>query len=166
MEIFRGRRLWIEQRDVRLPNGLVRQKVIVHPSDAVAILPVEGKRCKLIRQYRYAIDDYIFEAPAGALEEGEDPLDAAGRELIEETGFAARTIEPRGFIITTPGYTDEKIYLYEARGLSPSQEYEKDEDEIIEVRDIPVKDLDSMIRDGTIVDAKTICLIHHCFGCR
>jgi ADP-ribose pyrophosphatase len=165
MEIFRGRRLWIEQRDVSLPNGLVRQKVIVHPSDAVAVLPVEGKRCKLIRQYRYAIDDYIFEVPAGALEGGEDPLEAAGRELIEETGFAARIIEPRGFIITTPGYTDEKIYLYEAHGLSPSREYEKDEDEIIEVRDIPVKDLDGMIRDGTIVDAKTICIIHRCFGC-
>jgi ADP-ribose pyrophosphatase len=165
MDIFRGRRLWIEQRDVSLPNGLVRQKVIVHPSNAVAILPLEGKRCKLIRQYRYAIDDYIFEAPAGALEEGEDPLDAAGRELIEETGFAARTIEPRGFIITTPGYTDEKIYLFETRGLSPSNEYEKDEDEVIEVRDFPVSDLNGMIRDGTIVDAKTICLIHRCLGC-
>ncbi|MFA5266746.1 MAG: NUDIX hydrolase [Methanoregula sp.] len=165
MDIFRGRRLWIEQRDVSLPNGLVRQKVIVHPSNAVAILPIEENRCKLIRQYRYAIDDYIFEAPAGALEEGEDPLDAAGRELIEETGFAARTIDPRGFIITTPGYTDEKIYLYEAHGLSPSKEYEKDEDEVIEVRDFPVKDLTDMIRDGTIVDAKTICLIHRCLGC-
>ena len=165
MDIFRGRRLWIEQRDVSLPNGLVRQKVIVHPSNAVAILPLEGKRCKLIRQYRYAIDDYIFEAPAGALEEGEDPLDAAGRELIEETGFAARSIDPRGFIITTPGYTDEKIYLYEAHGLSPSKEYEKDEDEVIEVRDFPVNDLNDMIRDGTIVDAKTICLIHRCLGC-
>ena len=164
MDIFRGRRLWIEQRDVSLPNGLVRQKVIVHPSNAVAILPLEGKRCKLIRQYRYAIDDYIFEAPAGALEEGEDPLDAAGRELIEETGFAARTIEPKGFIITTPGYTDEKIYLFEAHGLSPSKEYEKDEDEVIEVRDFPTKDLDGMIRDGTIVDAKTICLIYRCLG--
>ena len=165
MDIFRGRRLWIEQRDVSLPNGLVRQKLIVHPNNAVAILPLEGKRCKLIRQYRYAIDDYIFEAPAGALEEGEDPLDAAGRELIEETGFAARTIEPRGFIITTPGYTDEKIYLYEARGLSPSKEYEKDEDEVIEVRDFPINDLNDLIRDGTIVDAKTICLIHRCLGC-
>jgi len=165
MDIFRGRRLWIEQRDVSLPNGLVRQKLIVHPNNAVAILPLEGKRCKLIRQYRYAIDDYIFEAPAGALEEGEDPLDAAGRELIEETGFAARTIEPRGFIITTPGYTDEKIFLYEARGLSPSKEYEKDEDEVIEVRDFPISDLNDMIRDGTIVDAKTICLIHRCLGC-
>jgi ADP-ribose pyrophosphatase len=165
MEIFRGRRLWIEQRDVALPNGLGRQKVIVHPSNAVAILPIEGARCKLIRQYRYAIDDYIFEAPAGALEAGEDPLAAAGRELIEETGFTAQIIEPRGFIITTPGYTDEKIFLYEAHGLTPSQEFDKDEDEVIEVVDISVRDLNKMILDSTLVDAKTICLIHRCLGC-
>jgi ADP-ribose pyrophosphatase len=165
MEIFRGRRLWIEQRNISLPNGLVREKVIVHPSDAVAILPLEGGQCKLIRQYRYAIDDYILEAPAGALETGEEPLAAAGRELIEETGFAAATIEPRGFIITTPGYTDEKIYLYEARGLTPSQLYGKDEDEVIEVVNIQVQDLNRMIRDGEITDAKTICLIHRCLGC-
>lgn len=165
MEIFRGRRLWIEQRDVTLPNGLERQKVIVHPSNAVAILPIEGARCKLIRQYRYAIDDYIFEAPAGALEAGEDPLAAAGRELIEETGFTAQIIEPRGFIITTPGYTDEKIFLYEAHGLTPSQEFDKDEDEVIEVVDISVRDLNKMILDSTLVDAKTICLIHRCLEC-
>jgi ADP-ribose pyrophosphatase len=165
MEIFRGRRLWIEQRNVQLPNGLLREKVIVHPSSAVAILPIEGNRCKLIRQYRYAIDDYILEAPAGALEKDEDPLAAAGRELIEETGFAARTIEPRGFIITTPGYTDERIYLFEAHGLTPSQEYGKDEDEVIEVVDVAVSDLSLMVRDGAITDAKTICLICRCLGC-
>jgi len=165
MDIFRGRRLWIEQRDVALPNGLGRQKENVHPSKAVAILPIEGARGKLIRQYRYAIDDYIFEAPAGALEPGEDPLAAAGRELIEETGFTAQIIEPRGFIITTPGYTDEKIFLYEAHGLTPSQEFDKDEDEVIEVVDISVRDLNKMILDSTLVDAKTICLIHRCLGC-
>lgn len=165
MEIFRGRRLWIEQRNIQLPNGIIREKVIVHPSNAVAILPIEGNQCKLIRQYRYAIDDYIIEAPAGALEKDEDPLTAAGRELIEETGFAAQTIEPRGFIITTPGYTDEKIFLYEAHDLSPSKEFGKDDDEIIEVLDIPVKDLNRMICDGSITDAKTICLIHRCLGC-
>ena len=166
MEIFRGRKLWIEQLNVTLPNGLERQKVIVHPSNAVAILPVEGDRCILIRQYRYAIDDYIIEAPAGTLEEGEEPVAAAGRELIEETGFTARTIEPRGFIITTPGYTDEKIFLYEARDLSPSQKFEKDEDEVIEVVEVRMQDLNQLIQDGTIVDAKTICLIHRCLGCR
>ncbi len=164
MDIYRGRRLWIEQRTVELPTGLVRDKIIVHPSNAVAVLPLDGDRCKLLRQYRYAIDDYIFEAPAGALEKDEDPLDAAGRELIEETGFAAASIEPRGFIITTPGYTDEKIFLYEARGLTPSNEYEKDEDEVIEVVDVAISDLPGMVRDGTITDAKTICLIYRCLG--
>ena len=164
MEIFRGRRLWIETKKIRLPTGTEREKVIVHPSGAVAILPLQGDRCKLLRQYRYAIDQYIIEAPAGTMEPGENPLATAGRELIEETGFAAATIEPRGFIYTTPGFTDEKIYLFEARGLSPSQEYGKDEDEVIEVIDVAVRDLTAMIGDGRIVDGKTICLIQRCLG--
>jgi ADP-ribose pyrophosphatase len=157
--------LWIEQRTIRLPHGAEREKIIVHPSNAVAIFPIQGDRCKLLKQYRYAIDQYIFEAPAGTMEPGEDPQNTAGRELIEETGFAATTIIPKGFIYTTPGYTDEKIFLFEARGLSPSDEFGKDEDEIIEVKDIPLSDLNDMIIDGTIVDAKTICLIHRCLGC-
>jgi ADP-ribose pyrophosphatase len=165
MEIFRGRRLWIEKRSIRLPNGIDKEKVIVHPSNAVAILPLNGERCKLLKQYRYAIDQYIFEAPAGTMEPGEDPLETARRELIEETGFTAQSIVSKGFIYTTPGYTDEKIFLFEARDLSPSQEYGKDEDEVIEVVDIAIIDLLGMIRNGTIVDAKTICLIHHCLGC-
>ena len=164
-EIFRGRRLWIETKKIRLPNGIEREKVIVHPSNAVAILPIDGDRCKLLKQYRYAIDQYIIEAPAGTMEPGEEPLATAGRELIEETGFAAKTIVPKGFIYTTPGFTDEKIFLFEARGLSPSQEYGKDEDEVIEVIEVPVRDLPGMIRDGRIVDGKTICLIQRCLGC-
>jgi len=165
MEIFRGRRLCIESRMIRLPNGIEREKVIVHPSKAVAILPITGERCKLVKQYRYAIDQYILEAPAGTMEPGEDPLHTANRELIEETGFKAQKMLEKGFIFTTPGYTDEKIFLFEARDLSPSTEYGKDEDEIIEVIDVAIRDLPDMIRNGTIIDAKTICLIHRCFGC-
>jgi len=165
MEIFRGRRLWIEKRMILLPKGIEREKLIVHPSNAVAILPLNGDRCKLLKQYRYAINQYIFEAPAGTMEPGEDPLETARRELIEETGFTAKTIIEKGFIFTTPGYTDEKIFLFEARDLSPSQEYGKDEDEVIEVVNIAISDLNGMIKNGTIVDAKTICLIHHCLGC-
>jgi ADP-ribose pyrophosphatase len=165
MEIFRGRRLWIEKRAIHFPNNIEKEKVIVHPSNAVAILPLNDERCKLLKQYRYAIDQYIYEAPAGTMEPGEDPLKTAHRELIEETGFSARTIIQKGFIYTTPGYTDEKIYLFEARDLSPSREYEKDDDEIIEVVDIATKDLAAMIHEGTIVDAKTICLIYHCLRC-
>nr|WP_320162473.1 NUDIX hydrolase [uncultured Methanoregula sp.] len=165
MEIFRGRKLWIETRTIRLPTGAEREKVIVHPSNAVAILPISGERCTLLRQYRYAIDQYILEAPAGTMEAGEEPLQTAGRELIEETGFAAGTIVPKGFIYTTPGFTDEKIFLFEARDLTPSQEYEKDEDEVIEVIEVPTKDLSAMVRDGAIIDGKTICLIQRCLGC-
>ena len=165
MEIFSGRSLWIESRMIRLPNGIEKERVIVHPSNAVAILPLDGDRCKLIKQYRYAIDQYIFEAPAGTMEPGEDPVQTAHRELIEETGFAAQKMHEKGFIYTTPGYTDEKIFLFEARDLFPSTEYGKDEDEVIEVMDVAISDLPGMIRNGTIVDAKTICLIHRCFGC-
>ena len=165
MEIFRGRRLWIEKRAIRFPNNIEKERVIVHPSNAVAILPLNDDRCKLLKQYRYAIDQYIYEAPAGTMEPGEDPLKTAHRELIEETGFSARTIIQKGFIYTTPGYTDEKIFLFEARDLSPSREYEKDDDEIIEVVDIETKDLAAMIHEGTIVDAKTICLVYHCLRC-
>lgn len=165
MEIFRGRRLWIEKRAIRFPNNIEKERVIVHPSNAVAILPLNDERCKLLKQYRYAIDQYIYEAPAGTMEPGEDPLKTAHRELIEETGFSAGTIIQKGFIYTTPGYTDEKIYLFEARDLLPSREYEKDDDEIIDVVDIATKDLAAMIHEGTIVDAKTICLIYHCLRC-
>jgi len=164
MEIFRGRRLWIEKKVIPMQNGKKKEKVIIHPGNAVAILPIDGDRCKLLRQYRYAIGQHICEAPAGTMEPGEDPAATAHRELIEETGFEAGSMTPKGFIYTTPGFTDEKIFLFEARDLSPSREFEKDEDEEIEVMDVAVCDLDTMIRDGTICDAKTICLIHQCLG--
>jgi ADP-ribose pyrophosphatase len=164
MEIYRGRRLWVEKVMIPLPKGGEREKVIVHPSNAVAILPVDGNRCKLLKQFRYAIDREIIEAPAGTMEQGEEPIETAHRELIEETGFAARTLIPRGFIYTTPGFTDEKIFLFEARGLYPSSAFEKDEDEIIEVIDVALGNVGIMIRDGMIVDAKTICLYQRCEG--
>jgi ADP-ribose diphosphatase len=164
MEIFRGRRLWIETKEVRIPNGVIKEKVIVHPGHAVAILPFDGDRCKLLKQYRYAIGQHIYEAPAGTMEPGEDPDTTAQRELIEETGFQAGLLTPKGFIYTTPGFTDEKIFLFEARDLSPSQEFCRDEDEVIEVVDVPIRDLDAMIRNGTICDAKTICLVYRCLG--
>lgn len=166
MEIYRDRRLWVEKRTIRLSGGEEREKVIVHPSNAVAILPVESDRCKLLKQFRFAIGQEIIEAPAGTMEQGEEPTDSAHRELIEETGFAARTMIPRGFIYTTPGFTDEKIFLFEARDLFPSSEFSKDEDEVIEVFDVPLWEVDTMIRDGRIVDAKTICLFQRSGGIR
>lgn len=162
MEIYHGKRLTIEKKVFTLPNGETKERVVVHPGGAVAILPVEENDCYLIRQYRFAIDDYIFEAPAGTIDEGEEPHETAYRELIEETGMKAETFVPKGWIYPSPGYTDERIWLYLAEGLSPCSDYGMDDDEVIEVVRIPIADLAAMIADGRIVDAKTICLVCRC----
>ena len=100
MEIFRGRKLWIENKKITLPNGFVKDAVIVHPKNAVAVLPVTPTGYKILRQYRHAVGQYIWEAPAGTMEDGEDPLETAHRELIEEAGVSAKL--PSGVITLTP----------------------------------------------------------------
>lgn len=163
MELYRGKRLTVETKTVSLPGGKEVERVVVHPGDAVAVLPIRADSCcYLIRQYRFAIDEFIYEAPAGTLNPGERPVETARRELIEETGLQAGTFISRGFIFTTPGFTDERIFLFEAFGLSPSCEYGKDEDEVIEVVKVPLTDLREMVLDGRISDAKTIALIFRC----
>ena len=164
MEIYRGKRLSVDKRVIRLPDGRTKEKVIVRPGDAVAMLPVDGDSCLLIRQYRFAIGEYLCEAPAGTMEPGETPLETARRELVEETGHSGETFIPRGTIYTTPGFTTERLHLFEVRDLAPSGEGQKDEDEIIEVVRIPKGEVLAMAADGRICDAKTSCLVHRCLG--
>jgi ADP-ribose pyrophosphatase len=164
MEIYRGKRLIVESSTFSLPNGHEREAVVVRPSGAVVILPIDDEFCYLIRQWRFAISQYIIEAPAGTMEPGEDPIETARRELIEETGLAAGELIPRGFIYTTPGFTDECIFIFEARDLSPSHEHAPDDDEIIEPVRIPVSEAMRLVREGDIVDAKTIAAIVRCLG--
>ncbi len=164
-DLYRGKRLWVDRKEYDLPSGSRVERVAVHPGNAVVILPFRADgSCYLIRQYRFVIGEYIIEAPAGTLNPGEDPVAAAHRELIEETGFQAETLIPRGTLYTTPGFSDEVLFLYEAHGLSPSCLYEKDEDEIIELVRVKREDLPEMIRDGRICDAKTISIICRCIG--
>ena len=138
--------------------------MVVHPGGAVAILPVDGDEVVLIRQYRAAIDAWILEAPAGTLEEGEAPEACAARELIEETGLSASELVSLGAVYTTPGFSDEAIHLYLGRGLSPCTDYDKDEDEQIEVARFPAGEVRAMALDGRIRDAKTLCLVHRGLG--
>jgi len=163
MELFRNRRLHIELKDYILPGGQKKQGVVAHPGDAVVILPSCGNSCRhLIRQYRFAVDSFILEAPAGKMEDGESPHDAAHRELIEETGLQAAELIEKGWIYTTPGFSDEKLYLFEARGLIPSDAFARDEDEVIELVTYADADLEAMCLDGRISDAKTISIIYRC----
>ena len=163
-DIYRGKRLRVAKELYRLPSGKEKERIVIHPGNAVAMLPVEGETCVLLRQFRFAIGEWLCEAPAGTMDEGETPLETARRELIEETGLAGETFIPRGFIWTTPGFTTEKIHLFEVRGLAPSTEYAKDEDEEIEVVRVPARDAVAMARDGRIRDAKTIALVMRCLG--
>lgn len=162
MEIYRGKRMVIEKTNVFLPSGGSKERIVVRPGKAVAILACDGDECVLIRQYRHAIGRWIYEAPAGTMDAGEIPEETARRELIEETGMAATMIEPKGCIYTTPGYTDEVIYLFGASGLAPSDAHTPDEDEMIEVVHVSRDEMHRMIEDGRIVDAKTICLAYRC----
>jgi ADP-ribose pyrophosphatase len=160
--IYEGRRLRVEKRKVRSRDGSTREKVVVQPSDAAAVLPIEGDTCYLIRQYRFAVDRYLYEVPAGTMDPGETPEQTAVRELREETGLNAGTMIPRGCIFTTPGFTTERIYLFEARDLIPTQVTSLDEDEVIEPAIFSRDDLLEMVDDGIIRDAKTICLVYRC----
>ena len=162
MELFRGKRLSIESR-VYPPGWADDERLVVHPGDAVAVLPKCGDGCcYLIRQYRFAVGSYILEVPAGKLEQGEAPAETANRELIEETGYQAAEMVEKGWIYTTPGFSDEKLHLFEARGLTPSDAFQKDEDELIELVTVTGRELEQMCLDGRISDAKTISVVYRC----
>lgn len=133
------------------------------PVSAVVVLPTDDTFVYLIRQFRPVIDQYIYEAPAGGVEdEDETPADAARRELCEEAKFSAKEMISRGYIYSSPGFCTEKLWLFEARGLSFCEEFACDEDEIIEVEKIPKSEALAMILDGRISDAKTIAVLVRC----
>lgn len=155
--MYKGRVLNLFLEKVRLPNGQTAELEIIRHPGAAAVVPVrEDGRVVIIRQHRHAAGGMIFEIPAGRLETGETPLDGARRELAEEAGFEASRWDALGWIWTTPGFTDEKIHLFLARGLSPvSAAHEPDE--VIETADRSMEEAVAMIRGGEIRDAKTIC---------
>jgi len=164
--IYSGPRFVIEKKGYTLPDGTPKQGIVISPHDAVAIMPVSNDNCFLLKQYRFPINEYIYEVPAGGIEQGETPDIAANRELIEETGLSAGKLRPHGWIYLAPGYSTERLWLYEASDLTPSDSHDKDEDEIIEVVELDICEMLAMIREGDIVDAKTIALAMLCFGGR
>lgn len=145
----------IEVDRVKLVNGRETfREVVEHPGGA-CILPVDQEgNAYCVRQYRYPIGEQLLEAPAGKLEKGEDPLDAAVRELSEETGFSARRIVPLGGYYTSPGFSTEKLYLYLALDLTSGKAH-PDEGEFLDVVKIPFRELYEKVKNGEITDGKT-----------
>ena len=154
-EIFAGRVIRVTYDTVRLENGNTSTREVVHHNGGACILPVdEAGNVYLVRQFRYAIGEEIWELPAGKLEAGEDPFEAAKRELGEECGLTADHFTDLGVVYPTVGYDSERIYIWAATGLHPAAQH-LDEDEFLDVVKMPLEKALALVLDGTIRDSKT-----------
>ena len=157
--VYDGRIVKLDVDEVRIPNGNVVTLEIIRHRGAAAVVPVDDEgRAVLIRQYRHATSGYLLEVPAGTLDPGEAPEACALREVEEETGLRAARLEPLGWIWTTPGFTDERIWLYLATGLTPTASAHES-DEVITVERLPFAEAVEKAASGEITDAKSVCAL-------
>jgi ADP-ribose pyrophosphatase len=153
--IHKGRLISIHSENYPTDLGIVHTDIVVHPG-AVAIIPVNEKgEILLIKQWRRAVKEILIEIPAGTLEEGEETLECAHRELQEETGFKASTMIYLGMLYTCPGFCTEKIYLYLGKDLTASS-LPCDDTEAIDLCPMTLQEALSKVESGEIPDAKTI----------
>lgn len=153
--IFSGRILSLSLEDHRLPDGREATFEIVRHPGGAAVLPVlEDGRLVLIRQYRAPVGQMVLEIPAGKLDSGEPPEHCAERELIEEVGYRAGTLEKLGEMLTAIGFCDERLHLYLAIDLRPAEQA-LEADEFIETIFLRREDAFELVDRGAIDDAKT-----------
>lgn len=155
-DIFEGRILHVKKDTVILPNGNESTREIIRHVGAVCVIPVTDEGNVIIeRQFRYPINEVITEIPAGKLDSAlEDRLSAAKRELLEETGITADEWIDMGIYYPAAAYSDEKITMYLARGLHKGTQ-KLDDDEFLNIEEVPLKDLVEKVMSGEITDGKT-----------
>ena len=154
-QIFDGIVVKLFVDDVELPDGKRAIREIVRHPGAVCVIPVdENENVIMIKQFRYPFSEVLLEIPAGKLEPNEDPLEAVKRELEEESGVVADSVEYIGTMYTTVAILDEKIHMYLATGLTYKNAH-PDDGEFLEVEKIPLATLVDMVMDGKIPDSKT-----------
>jgi len=160
--IYKGRLLHLAIGKKLLPNGyLARFEVIKHPGAALVVPFLAKDKIILLKQLRPVINSYIYELPAGTLDKNELPLSCARREIIEETGYAAKKITKVGEIYPVPGYSTEKITIFKAEALTKRRKV-PEQDEVIEIFEVNKKDIKKLFKSGKIIDAKTICALTLC----
>jgi ADP-ribose pyrophosphatase len=164
-EIYKGRSFRLDVDRVRLPNGVEMDFEMIHHPGAAAIVPVlPGREALLIRQYRYATGGWLLEVPAGKLDPGEAPEHCASRETEEEVGFRPGRLISLGWIWSSPGFLDEKIWLYLATDLEETQQA-KEQDEVLEIERMPLREAIDQAFRGEIHDVKSACALmraaHH-----
>ena len=161
-DLYRGRVVHLTVEDVTLPNGHAMELEIVrHPgAAAVAALDADGA-VTLLEQYRHAVGGYLWEVPAGKLDQGEAPRACAERELREEAGLVAGRLEHVGSIVTCPGFCDEVIHLFVATDLTEVPQALGADEVIMSIRAVPLAEALAMIERGEIRDAKTVAALVH-----
>ena len=162
--IYTGRVLNLDEDSVRFPDGSTGKLEMIRHPGASAVLPFledpssPDPAVVLIRQFRHATDDFIYEVPAGRLDAGESPEHCAARELAEETGYQASRFDRLTTIYTTPGFTDERIHLFMATGLKPGT-HNREADEFLELHRFRWSEVLELVRSGKVVDGKTLSSI-------
>lgn len=162
--IYTGRVLNLDLDTVQFPDGSTgRLEMVRHPG-AAAVVPfldspaADDPRVLLIRQFRHAADGFIWEIPAGRIDAGESPESCARRELEEETGMRAERFRRLTTIYTTPGFTDERIHLFAADGLTEG-DHRREADEFMELHQLRWSEVLRLIGSGEISDGKTLCAL-------
>ncbi|MES0350492.1 MAG: NUDIX hydrolase [Desulfobacteria bacterium] len=154
--LYNGKIFNVALEKVTLPNGVIKDREVVRHPGAAAMVPLlDDGNVVLVNQHRHAVNDYLWEIPAGTLEPHEEPLACARRELIEETGYEAKDFDKLTEILPAPGYTDEHIHIFLATGLTLAEQRLED-DEVLTVQPTPFDKAIEMIKTGEIQDAKTI----------
>ena len=154
--LYTGKIFDVVLEKVTLPNGAVKDREIVRHPGAAAMVPLlDDGRVVLIKQYRHAVGEFVWEIPAGTLEPEEAPMACARRELVEEIGYEAANLEKLTEILPAPGYTDEHIHIFLATGLKPVNQRLED-DEVLELQLTVLETALAMVAQGEIRDAKTI----------
>ena len=160
-EVYQGRIVNLTVDEITTENGFETIREVFHHPGGAAVVPVlpDGS-VLLVKQFRYPMKEILLELPAGKIDAGESPETTAARELEEETGYKAGSLTKISEFYSTPGFCDEKIYLYLADDLRPCQA-EGDRDEELELVSCSLPELLDMIRTATISDAKTIIGIQY-----
>jgi len=155
-KIYEGKILSLRIDTVELPDKKYSKREIIEHPGAVAIVPItEEGEVVFVKQFRKAVESVLLEIPAGKLEVGEEPLNCAIRELKEETGYTSNDLKCIAEFYTSPGFSNEKLYLFLAKGIEAG-ESEPECDEYIDILKIKVEKLLEMINSGEIVDSKTL----------
>jgi len=154
--VFNGRIIHVNLEDVRSPNGVdCTLEIVHHPGGAAAVALDDSGQVCMLRQFRHAVGEWLWELPAGKIDNKEPHLETAQRELREEAGLIADTWQSLGAMISSPGVFTESVYLYFATGLTQVAT-EREAEEVLEVHWLSLAEACAMARNGTISDAKTV----------